>query len=113
MTTPDQKPTLNYGRLGRRQLRLWLIVIVVALGTSTGCAQHSNNPQLNEQKAIQIAAEKGRTLGYKTDSMQVQAHRRDEIYEITFQPPSEILGGDVTIDVNAATGNVMSVRRGQ
>ena len=67
--------------------------------------------------AIGVAIGKARELGYDVEAMSVKASVADRTCTVYFEPVPEpgsaILGGDLTVDVNLDTKEIVKFERGQ
>ena len=93
---------------------------VVMLAVHAGCTRSQERPkvppakpQIPRNEAMTIATRQARQLGYDPDKMTVECEKEAEGFVIVFLPPANQLGGDLTVEVDASTGRVTGVLRGQ
>ncbi len=101
-------------------LRTAFVLTVVMFATHAGCTRSqeepkapSAKPQIPSNEAITIATREARQLGYDPDKMTVECEKEANGFVIVFLPSANQLGGDLTVEVDASTGRVTGVLRGQ
>lgn len=90
------------------------ITIIAFLLVAAGLVFLVLSRNRNRETAIQIATEKAQELGYSVQEMTVECTRKGDVYVILFLPRrTDQLGGDLTVEVDSASGEVRNVLRGQ
>lgn len=66
-----------------------------------------------KEKAITIAKDKARELGYSLEEMTTKVTEKEDAFIIYFAPKAMVLGGDLTIKVSSKAGEILDIKRGQ
>lgn len=97
-----------------------LLLVLVMLAPWSGCAESDENPKprraepkIQKAEAIEIASERATELGYNPDKMTVECTKTADGFVIDLMPLEDQLGGDLTVKIDASTGEVTEVLRGQ
>jgi hypothetical protein len=103
-----------------RQRLMGLLLTVVMLAVWAGCTRSEDEskvqppkPQIQKNNAIKIASRQAKQLGYDPDKMTVECEKPANEFVVVFLPPTSQVGGDLTIKIDAATGEVTGILRGQ
>ena len=101
-------------------LLMAFVLTVIMFAIHAGCTRSqeepkapSAKPQIPRNEAITIATEQARQLGYDPNKMSVECEEGANGFVIVFLPPADQLGGDLTVEVDASTGRVTGILRGQ
>ncbi len=90
-----------------------LIIMCTYYDKSHGHYNDRNRNIIDENKALIIAIAHAKELGYSPDDMEARSQRHNSTYVVTFLPTTDQLGGDLKIEIDARSGVVVNVMRGQ
>jgi len=107
--------------VGKFRLILLLVLCFFLLSSiQYGCKRSPQNSKSKtkevdpmKEKAIAIAKDKAKELGYPVEEMTLKLTAKKNTFIIYFSPREMILGGDLTIKVDAKTGEIIGIERGQ
>jgi len=66
-----------------------------------------------KDKAVAIASEKAKELGYSLEKMKLKVTRVGTLFMVYFGPKEMVLGGDLTIKIDSTTWQIVEIQRGQ
>jgi len=100
-------------RLGIRTLILVGGAVILVLLVSLIWFTRSRSAAIDEKHAIEIATKQAVQLEYDVTMMEVSCRLHGPVYTVSFSPPLTQLGGDQLVKIDAKTGQVAEVLRGQ
>ena len=66
-----------------------------------------------KNKAVAIASEKAKELGYSLEKMRLKVTRDGIFFVVYFGPKEMVLGGDLTVKIDSTTWQIADIQRGQ
>ena len=88
-----------------------LVLLILLLTTVIMYRRYFPGPC--KAKAIVIAANKAKELGYSPEEMTIKVTTQKDTVVVYFAPKAMMLGGDLRIRLDAKTGEILNIERGQ